>query len=530
MLGLSRSDGSRMQSVPGSWLQAQQYEVAGAWDQARSSYESILAAEPDHVPARLRMSRLEQLARRYAQSRQHALRAADAVRLKGSTRHIGFVTARLMEFADEAEAASVILSADWNDQDVIRQSPSLAQHLWLAGRYEDALRFLDAIAQHARHPLLALTHANVLRYLGDMAGAEREYEACLGMAPDLADAHWALSTHSRAQPALSRVSRLKAAIERQNDPLALAHLRYALFREFDAAGETAQAWESLWHGMALMRTRVRHDAADEAARLQTLMQAPFALPAMPRQEPEGPWPIFVVGMPRTGTTLLDRILGNHGWVYSLGERNDFSAAVSETSDRFFQSMLHGDPMALMQLLDHARVGHLYQQRIRLVAPPVGRVTDKNPRNLFSIPMILQALPQARIVCLRRDPMDACFSNLKELFQGDAYPYSYSMEDVADHCLLARRWMEYWQQIAPGRVRVVDYESLIERPEAVTASLLEFLGLPAQAGMHDITRNQAPVSTASSSQVREGMHRRGIGAWKRYEAQLQPLRERLEALA
>lgn len=519
-----------MQSVSGSWQQAQQFEVAGAWDQARSSYESILATEPDHVPARLRMSRLEQLGGRYAQSRQHAWRAADAVRLKGSTRHIGFVTARLMEFADEAEAALVILSADWNDPDVIRQSPSLAQHLWLAGRYVDALRFLDAMARHVRHPLLAFTRANVLRYQGDMAGAEREYEACLAMAPDLADAHWALSTHSRAQPVLSRVPRLKAAIERQSDPLALAHLWYALFREFDAADDTAQAWESLSRGMALTRARVRHDAAGEAARVHSLMQEPLALPAMPRPEPEGPWPIFVVGMPRTGTTLLDRVLGNHGWVHSLGERNDFSAAVSEASGRFFQSALHGDPVALIRSLDCVRVGHLYQQRIRLAAPPVGRVTDKNPRNLFSIPMILQALPQARIVCLRRDAMDTCFSNLKELFQGDAYPYSYLMEDVADHCLLAHRWMEHWQQVAPDRVRVVDYESLVDRPEAVTASLLEFLGLPAQEGMHDITRNLAPVSTASSSQVREGMDRRGVGAWKRYESQLQALSGRLEALA
>lgn len=519
-----------MQSIPESWQQAQQFEAAGAWDQARSRYESILSTEPDHVPARLRMSRLEQLAGRYPQSRQHVLRAADAVRLKASTRHIGFVTARLLEFAEEGEAASVILSADWNDADVVRQSPSLAQHLWLAGRYDDALRFLDTIARHARHPLLTFTRANVLRYLGDMAGAEREYEACLAMAPDLADAHWALSTHSRAQAPLSRVPRLQAAIERQRDPVALAHLRYALFREYDAAGETAQAWQSLSQGMALMRTCIRYDAADEAAKLHGLMRAPLVLPAMPKPEPEGPWPIFVVGMPRTGTTLLERILGNHGWVHSLGERNDFSAAVSEASGSFFQSALHGDPVSLLHSLDHARAGHLYQQRVRLAARPVGRVTDKNPRNLYSIPMILQALPQARIVCLRRDAMDTCFSNLKELFQGDAYPYSYSMKEVAAHCLVVHRWMEHWQQVVPARVRVVDYESLIARPESVVASLIEFLGLPAQEGLHDITRNEAPVSTASSSQVREGMHRRGIGAWKRYETQLQPLRERLEALA
>ena len=125
-------------------------------------------------------------------------------------------------------------------------------------------------------------------------------------------------------------------------------------------------------------------------------------------------------------------------------------------------------------------------------------------------------------------MDACFSNLKELFQGDAYPYSYALHDLAEHCLRVRRWMEHWQSVAPQSVRIVDYENVVKDPDATIAAVLDFVGLEMQGGLHEITRNSAPVSTASSSQVRESIHARGIGAWKRYEQQLQPLRARLGA--
>ena len=122
-------------------------------------------------------------------------------------------------------------------------------------------------------------------------------------------------------------------------------------------------------------------------------------------------------------------------------------------------------------------------------------------------------------------MDTCFSNFKELFQGDAYPYSYALNDLAEHCLRARSWSEHWQNIAPHSVRIVSYEDLVRFPERTTGQVLDFLGLERQEGLHEITRNSSPVSTASSSQVRESIHERGIGAWKRYERQLQPLLRR-----
>ncbi|MFC4314059.1 tetratricopeptide repeat-containing sulfotransferase family protein [Steroidobacter flavus] len=509
------------------WARAQQYELRGLWDEARSLYETILDREPRHVPARLRMSRFEQISDRYLASKEHAWQAAEAVREHGSTRHIGYVTARLLEFAEEPAVVSLIESVDWSDPNVISQSAVLAQQLWLAGDYRGALRFLEAMARQVpAHPLLIFTRANVYRYLGDMQAAESDYEACLALSPDLADAHWALATHSKARPPLARVNRILDALSRvQPNGIEQAHLFHALFREYDAADQREEAWSALTSGAEIMSRRSAFDSLLEASRLEALIRMPVSLPE-PAADAEIV-PIFIVGMPRTGTTLLDRILSNHSAVRSLGERNDFQAAVSEASGHFFRSPLHGDRLQLIRELDFKRVGQLYEQRVRRLAADGRYVIDKNPQNLFNLPLILQALPAARVLCLQREPADACFSNLKELFQGDAYPYSYTLSDVADHCLRVRTWLRYWKSIAPHSVRIVSYEDLVRAPEQTTTTVLDFIGLDNQTALHEITRNSAPVSTASSSQVRESIHERGVGAWRRYERQLQPLLARLQ---
>ncbi|MBO9717441.1 MAG: sulfotransferase [Pseudoxanthomonas sp.] len=519
-----------MQSVIDSWQRAQRHEAAGEWDRARPLYEAILDVEPDHVPARLRMSRLEQFAGRYLPSRTHALQAAAAVRRGAGLRHIAHVTARLLEFAEEPEAAALILAADWNAADVIRQSPALAQHLWLAGRYAESLRLLDALEPRVPgHPLLSFTRANVLRYLGDAAAAERQYEACIAASPGMADAHWALATHARARPPLARVPRLQHALQSAGDDVARAHLLYALFREYDAADDTGSAWKALAEGAALMRACHAYDARGESSALDAMMAAAPSGDVAPIDD-FGPCPVFIVGMPRTGTTLLDRILGNHPAVHSLGERNDLAASVCEATGRFFNPAVPAGAAALFDRADAAEVGRRYLRRTAAGATSASHRIDKNPLNLFCIPLLLRALPRARVLVLRREPMDACFSNLKELFQGGAYAYSYALDDLADHCRNTRRWTSHWASVAPDRVRVVDYEALVRDPETVAGSLLAFLGLPSHAGLHDVAMNTAPVSTASSSQVREAVHGRAVGAWQRYAAQLQPLRERLGAAA
>jgi len=513
------------------WRTGQAHENQGQLIAARQAYAAIVALHAQHIPALLRLSRFSEEAGQYRQAHQYALRAADAARLGGSSRLLAYVTMRLLDFAEEAEVASVVLGTDWQDPQVLRQSPALLQHLWLAGRYEDAMRMLEAIEPRVGpHPLLRFTRGQLHQYLGDFDAAAAAYEAALTLDPGLADVHWAVAK-LRPDGSAGRVARLRRALIAPRSDTARAQLLYALFHELNAADDRAPAWAALAEGAAVMRGVLGDTRTARAqANAEALMGHPLAAPAAAAAASQ-PRPLFILGMPRSGTTLLDRMLGNHGWVTSVGERNDLVAAASEASDQFYAGLRHcADPLGFLASQDMPAIGHGYLQRLRRAAPATAVAIDKHPRNLFELPLILAALPQARIVCVRREPMDVAFSNFKELFQGGAYGYSYDFDALAGEVLLAQRWMAHWQAQAPEAVRIVDYRALVEDTEATLASLLDFLQLPPWPSLGNPESNAAPVSTASSAQVRAPVHRRALDAWQRYREPLAPLAARLPALA
>ncbi|HEY9253170.1 MAG TPA: sulfotransferase, partial [Stenotrophomonas sp.] len=439
-------------------------------------------------------------------------------------------TMRLLDFAEEVEVASVVLGSNWQDPQVLQQSPALLQHLWLAGRYEDALRLLDTIEPRVGpHPLLRYTRGQLQQYLGNFEAAASAYENALALDPALADVHWAIAK-LRPDGSAARITRLRRALATPRSETARAQLLYALFHELDTADERDGAWSALAEGAAVMRAVVGTPVASANANAEAMMATAHRFGPTPAAPVSQPRPVFILGMPRSGTTLLDRMLGNHGWVTSAGERNDLTAAASEISDQFYRGLRQcADPQHFLASQDMPAIGHAYLQRLRRAAPATAVAIDKHPRNLFELPLILAALPQARIVCVRRDAMDVAFSNFKELFPGGAYGYSYDFAALADEVELAQRWMAHWQARAPEAVRIVDYRDLVENTEATLAGLLDFLQLPAWPGLAEPERNLAPVSTASSAQVRAPVHRNALDAWQRYREPLAPLAERLHTL-
>lgn len=519
------------QTLDHLWRTGQTLESEGDLARAQSSYQAILDQEPRHIPARLRLSRFAQFTDDYRRARQHALTAADQIRSGASTRLLAFVTQRLLDFAEENEVASLILAVDWADPEVLRQSPALAQHLWLAGRFHDALRFLDAVQPKVpANALLSFTRGNVLRYLGRADEAAAHYLLAQALQPHTADVHWALATHAREQGASERIERIKASQSRYAaDGLEQVHLLYSLFHELDRLGQLDEAWEALQRGSELMQQRLRHNPDLDKQRIRALQALGCEPePASTAISQVQPRPIFIVGLPRTGTTLLDRILGNHGWVSSAGERNDFAAAVSQTSNHFFATLLEEEDPAAFLDIDLKAVGHAYQQRLRQHASATAYAIDKNPQNLFNLPLIVRALPQAKILVLVRDPMDAAFSNLKELFQGGAYAYSYDFHSLAARVSGVSRLIEGWSRQNPETIRVISYEALVQAPEETISATLDFLGLPIASGLTDLDRNTSAVATASSSQVRDRINQKGRGAWLRYASQLSSLKAMMDS--
>jgi hypothetical protein len=177
-------------------------------------------------------------------------------------------------------------------------------------------------------------------------------------------------------------------------------------------------------------------------------------------------------------------------------------------------------------VDFDEVGRAYMARTLSRYDGRTHLVDKTPSNVFHAWLIARALPRARVLCLVRDPVDACFSNFKELFGGDAYAYSYDLGELAGHAARFGGLVAHWERTLPGRFMAVSYEALVSDPATTAEAVMRFCGLPFEPQAVDITGNLSPSSTASSSQVREPIHARGIGAWRRYERQLQPLVEGL----
>jgi hypothetical protein len=251
--------------------------------------------------------------------------------------------------------------------------------------------------------------------------------------------------------------------------------------------------------------------------------APPAIEAQPKNKPT---PIFIVGMPRTGTTLLERILGNHPEVSTCGELTALVQQHHWVADRVWAGMF--DERAAMEQprLDTDLLGRRYLDAVSWRTEGRRFFSDKTPGNLMAIALILKAMPHARIIHLRRDPIDACFSNLKVLFAPDVYPYSYDFHGLASHHRNYTRLMNHWHGLFPGRILDVGYEDLVRNSEQQATRILEYCGLEERDGITELTANNASVSTESRSQVREPIHQRNVGGWRRYASHLAPLEQLL----
>jgi hypothetical protein len=300
-----------------------------------------------------------------------------------------------------------------------------------------------------------------------------------------------------------------------------------MHKELDDLGRYEEAWHALQRGNDVMRRRLGHDRSAERAIFDALIDRfDMEMSTDDAIAPQGPIPIFIVGMPRSGTTLLERILGNHSMVMPAGELAEFPRQLRWTADLHGHALVDLPLLEACERLDFPLLGRRYLEQTQWRAQGRRFYVDKLPPNFMLIGFIRRALPHARILHMVRDPMDVCFSNYRALF-GDAYAYSYDLESLGHHHRQYQRLMRHWHRVLPGSVLDVDYDELVRETAVAARRVLEFCGLPHEADCVDTSRNASPVATLSSAQVRAPIHQRALGEWRRYEKQLQPLREALE---
>ena len=237
-------------------------------------------------------------------------------------------------------------------------------------------------------------------------------------------------------------------------------------------------------------------------------------------------PIFVVGQPRTGTTLVERIITSHSQVYSAGELKQFGTCVRRLSDYREPKRQSARLAELAATVESKKLGKAYMTMTAKVRGTLPRFVDKLPPNYLYLPLILKALPNAKIIHLTRNPMDACFASFKQLF-ADAYPHSYDQAEMARHHARYYRLMALWRERFGNRFFDISYEATAGDLEPNARALIDFLELPWEDACLKFHEQKAAVTTASAVQVRQPAHTRSVGRWRRYEKQLSVMRETLQ---
>lgn len=367
------------------------------------------------------------------------------------------------------------------------------------------------------------------KFCGEFAPARLAFERAISLAPDYYQAHFALSDLGGIAARDNHIDRLLQARERLKTSVdGSLHIGHALNKEYEALGLYQHAFEALQQAKHTRLVALEGESDKSAEIFAWLEKQTLEAPRETGHASQQP--IFIVGMPRSGTTLVERILSSHSRVTSAGELQDFGVAVKELANTAGQHVLDLTTLQAGAELDGKALAERYLQRTKVVAGDTAHFTDKLPFNFYYVPLILRAFPNARIVWLMRDPMDTCMGNYRQLFSihNPHYHYAYDLKQLGQFFASFFHLTKAWRNQCPDNLRFLDYQELVSEPEQSIRGLLDFCGLPFEPQCLDMQDNAAPVATASNVQVREGISTKYVGRWRGYQAFVQPLMDSLQA--
>jgi tetratricopeptide (TPR) repeat protein len=444
--------------------------------------------------------------------------------------------------AARADYAAVLASLDQHAEAVVQLEHLVANapdrpeyRLFLAmslagmAEYEQSLAMYESVMpQVLERPKFLLNYADVLKYAGRRDDSVRAYRTCVNGARLQGEAWWGLANVKNEHFSAADQQAMRALLNRADtSDRDRYHVHYALGNALEQAGAYEPSFEQYAKGAALKRAELDYAAEEVAAGLDEAkaLFTPARFAAWAGQGCADPAPIFVLGMPRAGSTLVEHILASHSMVEGTQELQDIGMLVRELHQG------QSDSPAVYELLtlDRAGIaalGERYIERTRLhrrTDKPF--FIDKMPDNWAHIGLLHVILPHAKIIDVRRHPMANGFSLFKQLFAGGA-AFSYDLTELGQHQRAYADWMAHIDSVLPGRVHRVMYEDLVTNTEAEIRRMLDYCGLPFEAACLRFWETERIVATPSAEQVRRPMSKDALDQWRKFEPWLSPLKDAL----
>jgi tetratricopeptide (TPR) repeat protein len=402
------------------------------------------------------------------------------------------------------------------------------------GDYQALPRYRELLVETPGDPELHLSIAHALKTLGQTREAIDSYHAAAALRADFGEAYWSLANLKTYRFTDTEIAHMRSAEASPKIQLAdRYHMCFALGKALEDRAEYAESFACYERGNALKKVecRYRPEPLERTARLQESLCTAEFFAERKGHGCDSAAPIFIVGLPRSGSTLVEQILASHSQVEGTMELADIPRMVQDVQGR---EIIGGEPrypgvLASLSAEQSRKLGEKYLADTRVYRTGKARFIDKMPNNFRHLALIHLILPNARIIDARREPMACCFSNFKQLF-ASGQQFTYSIEDVARYYRMYVELMAHWDAALPGRVLRIQHETVVDDLEGNVRRILDFCGLDFEPACLDFHKTLRTVHSASSEQVRRPIYREGVDQWRHYEPWLGPLKSALGPLA
>jgi len=381
--------------------------------------------------------------------------------------------------------------------------------------------FKKSVAINDKNPNYFFNLGASLKFIGDFDGARKAYEKTISMAPTYYKAHAALTGLGGISKECNHIPLLESLFKQSQHADDRLHLGHALAREYESLAEFDKAFHYLEMAKKFKLEHLKYSIDEDKSLFESLASHFKDSKHSMFQGFNTKEAIFVVGMPRSGTTLVERIISQHTDVTSAGELQHFGLLVKKMAKTSSNRVIDAETVTATKDINFKELGKAYIESTRAITGKTAKFVDKMPLNVLYVGFILQALPKAKIICLDRNPLDTIVSNFRQLFSVNQsyYNYAYDLQTTTEFYLLFKQLAELWLALFPDNFYLINYERLVNDPINEAKQLIEFCDLTWQEDCVNIHQNSAPVATASALQVRSPINNRSVGNWKKYDAYL-----------